>query len=258
MASKKKTRNPEMSDAGKNWNVVTGCDKYSDGCLNCYAEDVVDWLKGMGKKAYVQNGFNLTCHYDKLDWPLTNLAKKPKQPAKSFVTDMGDLFHEKVPDDFIAQVFEVMTKVPQHRFYILTKRADRLGQLGPQLPWRPWMWAGVTVESKKYLSRIKHLKKLPPEINKFIMMEPLLSPMPKLNLNGISWVVVGGETNKKGRFRPINKDWVTDIRDQVKSAGLPFMFKHWPGKSHNSKTALLDGKIWNEYPKSLLVNRRWS
>jgi protein gp37 len=256
--AKKKIKNPEMSDAGKNWNVVTGCDKYSDGCLNCYAEDVVEWLKGLGQKAYVQNGFNLTCHYDKLDWPLTNLAKKPKKPAKSFVTDMGDLFHVKVPDDFIAQVFEVMIKVPQHRFYVLTKRAERLGRIGPRLPWRPWIWAGVTVESEKYVNRIDHLKKLPPEANKFIMMEPLLSPMPKLDFSGINWVVVGGESNKKERFRPINEEWVADIRDQVKSADLPFMFKHWPGKSHNSKPALLDGKIWNEYPKTLLVNMSWN
>jgi len=259
MASKKKgVRNPEMSDAGKNWNVVTGCDKYSDGCMNCYAEDVVEWLKGLGQKAYIQNGFNLTCHYDKLDWPLTNLAKKPKKPAKSFVTDMGDLFHKKVPDDFIIKVFETMLKVPRHRFYVLTKRAERLGRIGPRLPWRPWIWAGVTVESEKYVNRIDHLKKLPPEANKFIMMEPLLSPMPKLNLNGISWVIVGGESNKKERFRPINEEWVVGIKDQVKSAGLPFMFKHWPGKSHNTKPALLDGKIWNEYPETLLVNMTWN
>ena len=204
-----------MSDAGKNWNVVTGCDKYSDGCLNCYAEDVVEWLKGLGQKAYVKNGFNLTCHYDKLDWPLTNLAKKPKKPAKSFVTDMGDLFHVKVPDDFIAQVFEAMIKVPQHRFYVLTKRAERLGGIGPRLPWRPWIWAGVTVESEKYVNRIDHLKKLPPEVNKFIMMEPLLSPMPKLDFSGINWVVVGGESNKKERFRPINEGWVAGIHQSV-------------------------------------------
>jgi protein gp37 len=256
--TKTKIRNPEMSDAGKNWNVVTGCDKYSDGCLNCYAEDVVEWLKGLGQKAYVQNGFNLTCHYDKLDWPLTHLAKKPKKPAKSFVTDMGDLFHKNVPDGFISQVFDTMLQVPQHRFYVLTKRAERFGQLAPQLPWRPWMWAGVTVESEKYVNRIDHLKKLPPEVNKFIMMEPLLSPMPKIDLNGIDWVIVGGESNKKERFRPINEEWVADIRDQVKSADLPFLFKHWPGKSHNSKPALLDGKIWNEYPKTLLVNMSWN
>ena len=112
------------------------------------------------------------------------------------------------------------------------------------------MWAGVTIESEKYLDRIDHLKKLPPEVNKFIMMEPLLTPMPKIDLNGIDWVVVGGETNSKGRFRPMKVQWVTDIRDQVKSAGLPFMFKHWPGKSHNSKPALLQGRIWKEYPPS--------
>ncbi len=255
--AKGKIRNPEMGDSGKSWNVVTGCDKYSDGCLNCYAEDIVEWLKGMGQSVYVQNGFNLTLHQNKLNWPLRQLAKKPKKPAKSFVTEMGDLFHKNVPDGFINQVFGTMLQVPQHRFYVLTKRAKRFGQLAPQLPWRPWMWAGVTVESDKYLDRIDHLKRLPTEVNKFIMMEPLLSPMPKIDLNGIDWVVVGGETNKKGRFRPLKEEWVTDIRDQVKSAGLPFMFKHWPGYRHNSKKAFLQGKIWDEYPPSLLTNISW-
>ena len=245
-------KNPEMSDSGKNWNVVTGCTKYSDGCLNCYAEDVVKWLKRLGQEKYIVNGFNVTPHDDKLDWPLKNLAKKPKRPAKSFVTDMGDLFHDEVPDDFISQVFETMHQVPQHRFYVLTKRAARFGQLAPKLNWKPWMWAGVTVESEKYLFRIEELRKLPEEVNKFIMMEPLLGPMPRIDFTGISWVVVGGETNTKGRFRSIQEKWVVDIRDQVKAAGLYFMFKHWPGKSHNSKPALLDGIIWDEYPASLL------
>ena len=250
-------KNPEMSDKGKNWNVITGCDKYSDGCMNCYAEDVAEWLKGMEKPVYLQYGFNLTMHYDRLDWPL-NLSKKPKKPVKSFVTDMGDPFHVKVTDEFILDIFKVMLKVPQHRFYVLTKRAERLGKLGLKLPWRPWIWAGVTVESDKYIDRIDHLKNLPPEVNKFIMMEPLLSSMPKLDLDRINWVVVGGETNKKMDFRPIKEEWVVNIRDQVKSAGLPFMFKHWPGKTHNSKKALLEGKIWAEYPESLLVHMDWN
>lgn len=250
-------KNPEMSDAGKNWNVVTGCDKYSDGCLNCYAEDIVDWLKGMRQKVYQDNGFNLTMHPERLDWPLTKLAKKPKRPVRSFVTDMGDLFHKKVPDEFIFQVFETMLNVPQHRFYVLTKRAERLGELGSKLPWKPWIWAGVTVESDKYLERIDHLKKLPPEVNKFLMLEPLLSPMPELDLDGIHWVVVGGETNKAGKFRPIEEEWVINIRDQVKAADLPFMFKHWPGRNHNVREALLEGQLWAEYPESVIRNMDW-
>ena len=246
-----------MSDAGKNWNVVTGCDKYSDGCLNCYAEDTAEWLKGMGQKAYQDNGFNLTIHHNRLDWPLTHLAKKPKRPVRTFVTDMGDLFHEKVPDEFIFQVFETMLMVPQHRFYVLTKRAERLGELGSKLPWKPWIWAGVTIEADRYLDRIDHLKKLPPEVNKFLMLEPLLSPMPELDLSGIHWVVVGGETNKRMKFRPMEEKWVIDIRDQVKNAGLPFMFKHWPGKTHNAKETLLKGEIWAEYPDSIIRNMDW-
>lgn len=119
------------------------------------------------------------------------------------------------------------------------------------------MWAGVTVESDKYVDRIDHLKKLPENVNKFLMLEPLLGPIPELDIEGIDWVVVGGETNNKMRFRPLKKEWVIDIRDQVKNAGLPFMFKHWPGRKHNSKEALLEGQIWAEYPKSLLVNVNW-
>lgn len=112
MDSMSSIKNPEMSDHGKNWNVVTGCDKYSDGCMNCYAEDVANWLMRLGQDVYVQNGFNLTCHYDRLNWPLKQLANKPKRPAKSFVTDMGDLFHEKVPDGFISQVFGAILQFP--------------------------------------------------------------------------------------------------------------------------------------------------
>jgi protein gp37 len=257
MSKKVRIKNPEMSDKGKNWNVVTGCDKYSDGCVNCYAEDTVAWLKGMGQKVYLKHGFNLTMHYDRLGWPLTNLAKNPKRPARSFVTDMGDFFHKSVTNDFIFKVFEVMLRVPQHRFYVLTKRAERLGNLGPQLPWKPWIWAGVTVESDKYVDRIDQLRILPTGVNKFILMEPLLSPMPELNLAGINWVVVGGETSSKMKYRSIKEQWVLEIRDQVKNAGLPFMFKHWPGKTHNSKEALLNGRIWSEYPESLLVNMEW-
>ena len=174
------------------------------------------------------------------------------KPAKSFITDMGDLFHKKVSVTFIRDVFNVMLNVPQHRFYVLTKRSKRFAQLGPTLPWKPWIWAGVTVESNKYIDRIDDFKKRPAEVNKFIMMEPLLSSMPKLDLDEIHWVIVGGETNKKMQFRSIEKQWVRDIRDQVKQADLPFMFKHWPGRSHNTKRALLDDKIWDEYPPSLL------
>jgi protein gp37 len=251
-------RNPEMSDPGKNWNVVTGCDKYSDGCLNCYAESMAVGMLKRTQERYRDRGFLLTLHHDKIDWPLRSLPKRPKRPARCFVTDMGDLFHTKVPDEFIYQVFETMLMVPQHRFYVLTKRAERLGELGPKLPWKPWIWAGVTVESNKYLDRIAHLKKLPPEVNKFLMLEPLLSEMPELDLKGIHWVVVGGETNNKRKFRPIKEEWVIGIRNQVTEAGLPFMFKHWPGKTHNVREALLEGKVWAEYPESVVNNMDWN
>jgi protein gp37 len=243
-------RNPAMSDRGKNWNVVTGCDKYSDGCLNCYAESLAEGMLKRSKERYRDRGFLLTLHYDKIDWPLKNLAKEPKRPGRSFVTDMGDLFHTRVPDEFIFQVFETMLQVPQHRFYVLTKRAERLGELGPNLPWKPWIWAGVTVESNKYIDRIDHLKRLPQEVNKFIIMEPLLSDMPELDLNGIDWVIVGGETGPN--FRPMDVEWAKGIRDQVKDAGIPFMYKHPACREQNSVEALLDDKRWAEYPESIL------
>ena len=249
-----KFRNPEMSDKGKNWNVVSGCSKYSDGCANCYAEDTATWLAGMGQKLYKERKFEVTCRENRLNWPMDKLAKNPKRPVRTFVTDMGDLFHEKVPDSFIRKVFATMQKVPQHRFYVLTKRAERLAELGPELPWQPWIWAGVTIESEKYLHRYEKLMKLPVDVNKFLMLEPLLSPIPNLPLEGIQWVVVGGETNSRMRFRPMEEKWVIDIRDQVEAKGIPFMFKHWPGKSHNSSDALLEGKRWEEYPKSILTN----
>jgi len=252
--TKGKIRNPEMSDRGKNWNVVTGCDKFSEGCLNCYAEDIVKWQTGLDRPHYQDNGFNLTLRHDRLDWPIKKLPKHPKRPFRSFVTDMGDLFHQKVPDEFIHQVFETLLKVPQHRFYVLTKRSERLKELGPRLPWKPWIWAGVTVESNKHLDRIDHLKELPPEVHKFLMLEPLLSEMPELDLKGIDWVIVGGETSKKKRFRPMKEEWVIGIRDQVKKAGIPFMFKHRPGRNHNQTEALLEGKRWEEFPESILSN----
>jgi protein gp37 len=255
MASKNSIKNPTMSDNGKNWNVITGCDKYSDGCLNCYAENQVKILQKNGIEHYLKNGFNLTMRTDKLDWPFKYLAKNPRQPAKCFVTGMGDPFHDAVTEEFLMRVFDKMLKIPQHRFFVLTKRAERLGELGQRLPWKSWIWAGVTVESDKYIHRIDHLKKLPKSVNKFLMIEPLLGPMPELDLEGIHWVAVGGETNSQGKYRRVKNEWVTDIRDQVKKAGLPFLFKHWPGEKADSKPALLEGKIWDEYPESLLSNQ---
>ncbi len=253
-----KIENPEISDAGKNWNVITGCTRFSDGCQNCYAEDIVDWLTGMGNEHYRERGFKVSCREDRLDWPIWKLAKRPMRPARTFVTDMGDPLHDDAPDSFIERVFQTMIQVPQHRFYFLTKRSHRLCELGQRLPWRPWIWAGVTVESADYLHRIDDLLKLPADVNKFLMLEPLLGPIPDLPLEGIDWVVVGGETDKKMRFRPMEEEWVRDIRDQVKAAGLPFMFKHWPGRSHNSTEAILDGKVWAEFPSSILRNVDWS
>lgn len=246
-------KNPEMAE--KNWNVITGCTKDSDGCKNCYAKVIADrFLKRKGDNIYKRHGFNPTFHESRIDWPLK--IKSKERPLRSFVTDMGDLFHKDISDEIIHRIFETMLKVPHARFYALTKRAERLGSLGPKLPWKPWIWAGVTVESNRYIDRIPHLKKLPPEVNKFIIMEPLLSDMPELNLSGIDWVIVGGETGPN--FRPMKEEWVIGIRDQVKKAGLPFLFKHWSGKTQNTKKALLEGRIWADYPESVVNNVDWN
>ena len=243
-------RNPEMSDTGKNWNVVTGCTEYSDGCKNCYArETAAGFMRRKKDNIYKRHGFNPTFHESRLNLPLKKLKSK-ERPDRSFVTDMGDLFHEDISDEIIYRIFETMLKVPHARFYVLTKRATRLGELGPELPWKPWIWAGVTVESNKYIDRIDHLKRLPQEVNKFIIMEPLLSDMPELDLNGIDWVIVGGETGPN--FRPMDVEWAKGIRDQVKDAGIPFMYKHPACREQNSVEALLDDKRWAEYPESIL------
>jgi protein gp37 len=246
--------NPAMVTESPVWNVITGCDKYSEGCLNCFAIDIAAWLTGMGREPYKTHGFNVCCNDAKLNWPLA-LSKKPKKPRKTWLTQMGDPFHADVPESFIRKTFDVMLQVPQHRFFVLTKRADRLGKIGPTLPWRPWIWAGVTVESDKYVDRIDELRKLPADTKKFVIFEPLLGPIPEVNLDGIDWVIVGGETGKS--FRPMQGQWVMDIRDQAKAKDIPFMFKHWAGRSGSDRAATVQGKIWDEYPPSVLENMGW-
>jgi protein gp37 len=245
--------NPEMqSGPGTSWNIVTGCNPYSDGCLHCWAKDVAAWQGRLRREHYVKNGFNVAVNESRRNWPLSGLPQKPRTPVRSWVTEMGDLFHEKVPDDFIRGVFGTLQQVPQHRFYVLTKRAERLAELGANLPWRPWIWAGVTIESDKYVHRLDLLNKLPPAVNKFVIFEPLLSAISTLEFEGVQWIVVGGETGKI--HRPMEEDWVRGIRDQARAAGIPFLFKHWPGLKHNSREALLDGRTWAEYPETLLTN----
>ena len=221
------------------WNPVTGCSKVSPGCKNCYAERSAMRLKAMGSPRY-KNEFEVTLHYDKLTLPL-----RWRRPKKIFVNSMSDLFHEEVPDEFIFQMFEVMKKADWHLFQILTKRADRLEEMAPYLPWPKNVWQGVSVENAEYIERVDSLIKVPSAI-RFISVEPLLGPIPKLPLKDISWVIVGGESGPGAR--PMLKDWVISIRDQCQRNHVPFFFKQWGGVNKKKAGRLLDGDTYNEFP----------
>jgi protein gp37 len=221
------------------WNPTTGCNKVSAGCKNCYAESFSKRLKGMGIKKY-KNGFKLTLHPDVLQFP-----KKLKKPHKIFVNSMSDLFHEKIPLDFIQKVFKVMNECPQHIFQVLTKRAERLEELSPFLNWTDNIWMGVTVENAQVSNRIKHLTKTKAKI-KFLSLEPLLSALPNLNLKNINWVIVGGESGRKAR--KVEKEWIEDIRIQCEKNNVAFFFKQWGGMNKKANGRELNGRTYDEMP----------
>jgi len=227
----------EWTDA--TWNPVTGCSKVSPGCKNCYAERLAARLLAMGNPRY-RNGFDVTLHQDQLTLPL-----RWKQPRRIFVNSMSDLFHEDVPDSFIHHVFKVMAQAHWHIFQVLTKRAERLAKLAPQLRWSKNIWQGVSVENSDYTWRIDHLRKVPAEV-RFISVEPLLGPISDLPLQGISWVIVGGESGPG--FRPVQPAWVREIRSQCTRSGVPFFFKQWGGLNSKSGGRTLDRRIWSEMP----------
>lgn len=231
--------NSKIEWTGSTWNPITGCTKCSLGCLNCYAERMAKRLQKMGVPKY-RNGFKVTLHSESLELPL-----KWKKPMTIFVTSMSDLFHEEVPFEFIKKVFEVMNKAHWHTFQVLTKRAERLAELGSQLKWSQNIWAGVTVEHEQYIHRIELLKKVPARI-RFISMEPLLSDMPELDFSGIHWVIVGGESGPKAR--PIRPEWARHIRDMCENQDVPFFFKQWGGVNKKKNGRILDGKTWDEMP----------
>jgi len=233
------TLNSQIEWTGATWNPVTGCTKISDGCRNCYAERLALRLKAMGNARY-NNGFQLTLHPDLMDLPL-----KWKGPKLIFVNSMSDLFHEKIPLEFIEKIFETMSNANHHTFQILTKRSKRMAAIASQLPWPENVWMGVTVEDKKAISRIFDLQKTPAKV-KFISAEPLLEDLPNLPLQGIDWLIAGGES---GPFaRPMLIAWVRSLRDQCLKSDVPFFFKQWGG--HNKKAAgrVLDGQTWNQMP----------
>jgi protein gp37 len=196
-------------------------------------------LKAMGQPNY-RNGFQVTCHPAMLSVPL-----KWRKPRLIFANSMSDLLHDEVPESFIQEVFAVMAEARQHTFQVLTKRAERMAALAPRLPWPKNVWMGVTVENADYVHRIDLLRTVPAAV-RFLSIEPLLGPIPNLDLNGIGWVVVGGESGPGAR--PMDPEWVRDIRDQCLAAKVPFLFKQWGGTRKRKAGKVLDGRIWDEMP----------
>jgi len=228
------------------WNPLTGCNKISPGCKHCYAERMAKRLHAMGQPNYV-NGFKLTMHPQALEKPL-----EWKTPQVIFVNSMSDLFHKDVPLDFIQQVFDVMKRAHWHQFQVLTKRSERLMELSSKLEWADNIWMGVSVENADYTFRIDHLRKTGAK-TKFLSVEPLLGPISKMNLKGISWVIVGGESGPGAR--PLEREWVVSIRDQCLKAKVPFFFKQWGGVQKKKAGRLLDGRTWDQMPKDMNLAR---
>ena len=233
------TTNSKIEWTECTWNNVTGCSKKSKGCRRCYAETMSRRLKGMGQKKY-QNGFQPTIHPECLMEPL--LWKKSRMV---FVNSMSDTFQEAVSDDFIRSIFQTMEQADWHTFQVLTKQAERLHQIAPDLPWPKNIWMGVTIESGDYLFRADYLRSVP-AVLRFLSLEPLLGPIPNLDLSGIGWVIVGGESGPGAL--PVSEDWVVDILDQCLLAGVPFFFKQWGGRNKKQSGRTLLGRTWDETP----------
>ena len=233
----------EWTDA--TWNPVTGCTKISPGCKHCYAERLAQRLKAMGQANY-RNGFKVTLQPQMLELPL-----HWKVPKRIFVNSMSDLFHEEVPAAFIKQVFEVMGRAHWHQYQVLTKRSGRVLELSKELKWAPQIWMGVSVESEKHTYRIDDLCKTGAQV-KFLSLEPLLGPLPKLNLRGIDWAIVGGESGPGAR--PVDPEWVTEIRDQCQRAHVAFFFKQWGGVQKKKTGRTLEGRTWDEMPVDAELN----
>ena len=221
------------------WNPVTGCTKVSPGCKHCYAERMAERLQAMGQANYA-NGFELTLQPHMLELPL-----RWKRPQTVFVNSMSDLFHDGVPIEYVRQVFDVMRRAHWHRFQVLTKRAERLARLAPELEWAENVWMGVSVETHRYRHRIDLLRSTPARV-KFLSLEPLLGPLHDLDLEGIDWVIVGGESGPKAR--PMEAAWVTELRDQCRRARVPFFFKQWGGKNKKKAGRVLQGRTWSQMP----------
>jgi protein gp37 len=235
------------------WNPTTGCDRTSPGCDNCYALTLAKRLKAMGQAKYQNDGdprtsgpgFGLSLHSDALALP-----RGWTSPRLIFVNSMSDLFHPKVPVDYIRSVFEVVADTSQHTYQLLTKRSKRLAAVAERLNWPRNLWMGVSVESERYAFRIDHLRTVPAAV-RFISAEPLLGPLSDLDLSGIDWLIAGGESGSEAR--PIEIGWVTDLRDQCAVTGVPFFFKQWGGRTPKAGGRTLEGRLHDEMPGRLVA-----
>ncbi len=235
----------EWTDA--TWNPVVGCTKISPGCANCYAFTLAERFRGVPGHPF-EHGFDLTLAphrlQDPLSWP---------RPRRIFTCSMSDVFHEKVPLEYVRAIFSVMESAHWHTFQILTKRSHRLTKLAPQLPWPSNVWIGVSVETDQYVSRIHDLATVPAAV-KFLSLEPLLGPIDELPLHHMDWVITGGESGHRARY--MDPDWVRSIRDQCKRENVAFFFKQYGGRreKRGGSSARLDGRLWHQFPDSVPAN----
>ena len=221
------------------WNPITGCSKISEGCENCYAFRMALRLQKMGSSKY-KNGFELTLHENCLNEPYSW-----KRPARIFVNSMSDLFHADVPLEYIQKIFSVMNNNPQHIFQVLTKRAERLSVIAPRVNWSNNIWLGVTIENHKHKDRIDELRVIPSNI-KFISFEPLLADLGNIDLSGIDWAIVGGESGYGAR--PVQENWIINIKKQCETQGVLFYFKQWGGVNKKKTGRTLLDRTWDDMP----------
>jgi protein gp37 len=239
------------------WNPVAGCTKVSPGCAHCYAETFAERWRGVPGHPY-EHGFDLRLWPHRLEQPL-----RWRRPRLIFVNSMSDVFHEDIPEPFLRQIFDVMVATPRHTFQVLTKRPERMVELAARLPWAPNIWMGVTIENRRFVHRAALLRLVPAAV-RFISAEPLLGPLryeagrhswedlagPQLELDGIDWLIVGGESGP--RHRPIHPRWITDLRDACQATRTVFFFKQWGGRTSKSGGRTLDGRVWDGMPEASL------
>lgn len=236
------------------WNPVTGCDRVSVGCDNCYALSLSKRLKAMGAAKYQNDGdartsgpgFGITLHPGTLDEP-----RRWTTPRVVFVNSMSDLFHARVPLAFVRDVFQVIAETPRHTYQVLTKRSVRLRRVADELDWPPNLWMGVSVENADHLGRVDDLRQVPAAV-RFLSCEPLLGPLDGIDLTEIGWVIAGGESG--ATYRPMDLNWARGIRDLSKLAGVPFFFKQWGGRTPKALGRELDGRVWDEMPSSAVAS----